>query len=619
MHIGYDVHGEKNSLDKELAKELYKALANTVTFAFRAQSFHWNVRGKDFHQFHQFFEVIYDEVFEAIDPLAEHLRTLGYDAPTSLQEVINDSSIPEVQVDNDPIQMCAALNEMNEKLLMCLKTAKMFAGKMGAEVEGFIGERIAAHEKWGWQLKSIIGEEKLPVDPETLPVIPDGVILLAAAPSSCPPATQDIEINLENRKKAIDSAMYGPLNPAESNEEYWQELAGEWNVDVETARKQTCANCTMFNISPDMKDCIGEGIGDRFDQVDAAGELGYCEAFDFKCASARTCRAWVAGGPITAASLVPQEEELAEALRQIAQKHGKFNEDGTGVWAGYTPAAENEDAQIGVTCANCVLYEGGTSCSIVDMSVEPGGKCRFAVLPEGAVSTRDFDVKSVVEASNLSDQNPCWDGYEMIGMKEVDGKMVPNCVPVDSSIVYFGYETEKRLEEKAQDHNRKASSNRKTSNRVLKTVYRRGARSYSLAESEFSSREDWAIDRVDAFVRLLHSGKPLNPAYTADNDLLPESHPRHQRTVVASLEELVSDELKLPSKSLQDYTEPEQAIIAITELSGMGYGTETAVRSSWLRALSNGEDPFKRALQLATLKEESLDADLLPRFDIDAV
>jgi hypothetical protein len=33
--------------------------------------------------------------------------------------------------------------------------------------------------------------------------------------------------------------------------------------------------------------------------VTEAGELGYCEAFDFKCASARTCRAWIVGGPVT--------------------------------------------------------------------------------------------------------------------------------------------------------------------------------------------------------------------------------------------------------------------------------------------------------------------------------
>lgn len=126
--------------------------------------------------------------------------------------------------------------------------------------------------------------------------------LTAAANFECPPATQDIVINLDNRKKAIDGAMYGPLNPAEPNTKYWKTLAGEWNVSVAEAKKQRCGNCAVFIVTPEMKSCIESGLtdnADEFDAIDAAGELGYCEAFDFKCAAARTCRAWIAGGPVT--------------------------------------------------------------------------------------------------------------------------------------------------------------------------------------------------------------------------------------------------------------------------------------------------------------------------------
>ena len=125
----------------------------------------------------------------------------------------------------------------------------------------------------------------------------------AAAGESCPPATQDIALNLKNRKNAIDTAMYGPLNPEEPNDEYWQALGAEWGVDVKTAKQQRCGNCAVFIVTSSMKSCISEGLtgenkSDEFDAIDEAGELGYCEAFDFKCASARTCRAWVSGGPI---------------------------------------------------------------------------------------------------------------------------------------------------------------------------------------------------------------------------------------------------------------------------------------------------------------------------------
>ena len=125
----------------------------------------------------------------------------------------------------------------------------------------------------------------------------------AAVPDECPPATQDIALNLKNRKNAIDTAMYGPLNPSEPNEEYWNALGTEWGVDVETAKQQRCGNCAVFVVTSSMKSCISQGLtgenqSDEFDAIDEAGELGYCEAFDFKCASARTCRAWVSGGPI---------------------------------------------------------------------------------------------------------------------------------------------------------------------------------------------------------------------------------------------------------------------------------------------------------------------------------
>lgn len=32
---------------------------------------------------------------------------------------------------------------------------------------------------------------------------------------------------------------------------------------------------------------------------------------------------------------------------------------------------------------------------------------------------------------NMIDPNPCWDGYEAIGTKIVDGREVPNCVPIE--------------------------------------------------------------------------------------------------------------------------------------------------------------------------------------------
>jgi hypothetical protein len=123
--------------------------------------------------------------------------------------------------------------------------------------------------------------------------------------SDCPEATQDIVVNLENREHAIKKAGYGPLNPNEPNDEFWEEKGQRWGVSGDEARKSTCGNCVMFIRTPKMLDCIASGIeqggsgnDNAWDAIDTA-ELGYCEGLDFKCAASRTCDAWVVGGPIT--------------------------------------------------------------------------------------------------------------------------------------------------------------------------------------------------------------------------------------------------------------------------------------------------------------------------------
>ena len=190
---------------------------------------------------------------------------------------------------------------------------------------------------------------------------------------------------------------------------------------------------------------------------------------------------------IASAGLVPEESDLAEALVEIAETYGKFNEDATGIWAGYTPPAENDVRGIGVKCSNCVLYMGNGSCRIIELQVEDEGKCRFAVIPDGVVDV------GVLEGEKL--------GNEIQSPEEL----------------------------------------------------------INLA-NEWRYEQELGVDLLDE----------------------------------------------------QDYSSPEEAILAMAEYSGFGYEAEHAVRASWLRAVRNGEDPFKRASLLASLGYDSLDADLLP-------
>ena len=86
-----------------------------------------------------------------------------------------------------------------------------------------------------------------------------------------------------------------------------------------------------------------------------------------------------------------QEAVLADMLIAITRIYGKFNEDGIGVWAGYDSPENNDVADIGVKCGNCVLYEGNGVCKIIEQKVEHEGKCRFAVIPDGIVEVEEYD------------------------------------------------------------------------------------------------------------------------------------------------------------------------------------------------------------------------------------
>jgi len=103
-----------------------------------------------------------------------------------------------------------------------------------------------------------------------------------------------------------------------------------------------------------------------------------------------------------AEDLAEEEAMLADALVAIATVHGKFNEDETGIWAGYDSPEENDVRDIGVKCANCVLYDGNGVCKIIAQNVEPEGKCRFAIIPDGVVKIEEDEMEDEMEDEELN-------------------------------------------------------------------------------------------------------------------------------------------------------------------------------------------------------------------------
>jgi len=139
----------------ELTAALKVALANTFVMYFKLHSFHWNTEGRDFAEFHGFFGDLYDDVYGAVDPLAENLRKLDVYAPMSLMELYNNKTIMEESSIPDIQGMLSAALAANDQVLYSLN--KVFALAQKENKQGlcnFIADRIDTHEKHGWQLRA---------------------------------------------------------------------------------------------------------------------------------------------------------------------------------------------------------------------------------------------------------------------------------------------------------------------------------------------------------------------------------------------------------------------------------------------------------------------------------
>jgi len=162
---------------------------------------------------------------------------------------------------------------------------------------------------------------------------------------SCPPATQDIKLNLKNRQKAINEYGYGPLNPDMPNRMFWMKKVEEWNLDSPDEAKQSlCGNCAAFDQRQDTLDCIAQGIGSDEGSEDPtieAGDLGYCRFLKFKCASRRTCDAWVTGGPLV------DKQDVAEGTEDSVQiEYWQQDTQESGQWAKTKPMSRDKAEQI---------------------------------------------------------------------------------------------------------------------------------------------------------------------------------------------------------------------------------------------------------------------------------
>ena len=142
---------------RAIAGELAHVLADTYTLYLKTHNYHWNVTGPLFNTLHLMFEEQYNELWAAVDLLAERIRSLGEFAPGSYSQFADLTSIAEAQDVPTAEEMLADLVTGHEAVARTARRAFKVADDANDEATSdLLTQRLQVHEKTAWMLRSML-------------------------------------------------------------------------------------------------------------------------------------------------------------------------------------------------------------------------------------------------------------------------------------------------------------------------------------------------------------------------------------------------------------------------------------------------------------------------------
>lgn len=142
---------------KEVATGLSRLLADTYTLYLKTHNYHWNVTGPMFQTLHMMFETQYNELADAVDEIAERIRSLGFPAPGTYRQFNELTSIPEDDGEKSAEQMVGDLVKGHETVARTARSVFPSAEKAEDEATvDLLTQRIRLHEKTAWMLRSLL-------------------------------------------------------------------------------------------------------------------------------------------------------------------------------------------------------------------------------------------------------------------------------------------------------------------------------------------------------------------------------------------------------------------------------------------------------------------------------
>ncbi|MBC7437062.1 MAG: DNA starvation/stationary phase protection protein [Bdellovibrionales bacterium] len=143
-----------------IAAGLSRVLADTYTLYLTTHNFHWNVTGPMFNTLHAMFMAQYTELWNAVDPVAERIRSLGHPAPGSYAQFGALASIPDAPtVPPKAMEMVRILKEGHEAVARTARGIFSVAEQAGDEpTADLLTQRLAVHEQTAWMLRALLEE-----------------------------------------------------------------------------------------------------------------------------------------------------------------------------------------------------------------------------------------------------------------------------------------------------------------------------------------------------------------------------------------------------------------------------------------------------------------------------
>lgn len=141
-----------------IAQGLSRLLAETYTLYLTTHNFHWNVTGPMFNTLHTMFMAQYTEMWNAVDPIAERIRALGFHAPGSYAEFSKLSTLADAPA--KPPKALAMVELLAKGHEAIARTAREVFDVVDAANDqpsaDLLTQRMDIHEKTAWMLRALL-------------------------------------------------------------------------------------------------------------------------------------------------------------------------------------------------------------------------------------------------------------------------------------------------------------------------------------------------------------------------------------------------------------------------------------------------------------------------------